>query len=83
MRSCRSAAARARSPASSARLRPMNGFFSASAYSVTRSIRCTTSPQLRAMSVAFDAHGEIVPRRGATTIVSASPLRRRLATGSP
>ena len=81
MRSCRSAATASRSPASSGAPRPMNGFFGASEYSVTRSIRCTTRPQLRAMSVAFDAQGEIVPRRGATTIFSPAPPAAR--AGSP
>ena len=36
-----------------------------------RSMRATApSPQLRAMSVAFDDHGEIVPRRGTTSSVT-------------
>ena len=80
IRSWRSAATALRSPASSAAARPISGFLGASEYSVTRSIRCTTRPQLRAMSVAFEAHGEIVPRRGATTIVAPPPRAR---AGSP
>jgi hypothetical protein len=36
-------------------------------YSVTRSMRCSGKPQLRAMSVALDAQGETVPKRGLTT----------------
>ena len=31
-----------------------------------RSIRCTGSAQIFAMSVAFEAHGEMVPSRGTT-----------------
>ena len=36
-------------------------------YSVTRSMRCSGKPQLRAMSVALEAHGDTVPKRGLTT----------------
>jgi hypothetical protein len=36
-------------------------------HAVARSIRVTAvSPEVWAMSVAFDDHGEIVPRRGTT-----------------
>ena len=37
-----------------------------SAYSVMRSMRLTAKPQLWAMSVALEAQGETVPRRGET-----------------
>ena len=41
-------------------------------YSVRRSTRRTAKPQLCAMSVALDAQGETVPKRGLTTITGPS-----------
>ena len=35
--------------------------------SITRSIRLSFMPQFRAMSVALDAQGDTVPKRGVTT----------------
>jgi hypothetical protein len=48
-----------------------------------RSTRVTARPQLRAMSVALEAQGETVPRRGVTTRWSAFAQRGRgrLAVG--
>ena len=40
-------------------------------------------PQLCAMSVAFDAHGEIVPKRGITKNSSVAPLAAWPCAGSP
>ena len=80
MRSCSSAAQACSSSAVSGLAPPSRPLFSVSRNSVTRSTRLIAAPQLCAMSVAFEAHGETVPRRGATTISvpSAGP-----AYGSP
>jgi hypothetical protein len=45
----------------------MSGDLSFRWYCVTRSTRRSARPQLWAMSVAFDAQGDTVPRRGVTT----------------
>src|SRR5664280_1557046 len=67
MRSC-SSAATASSCASAGCFTPRNRPCRRPIWnSVTRSTRCTGKPQLRAMSVAFDAQGEMVPRSGETT----------------
>ena len=50
--------------------------------SVIRSTRLSAMPQLCAMSVALEAQGETVPKRGVTTISAPSaPERARLAVG--
>ena len=50
-------------------------------YAMPRSMRATADrPQLRAMSVAFDDHGEIVPGRGTTS--RSAPSMRASAAGS-
>jgi hypothetical protein len=41
--------------------------------SVIRSTRFSAMPQLWAMSVALDAQGETVPKRGVTTMSGPSP----------
>ena len=41
---------------------PRSGAFNLKRYCVTRSIRSSARPQLRARSVAFDDHGDTVPR---------------------
>ncbi len=80
IRSCSSAAIASSSAGSSAGAAPSSPGLNARWYSVMRSIRRTASPQLWAMSVAFDAQGETVPNRGVTTSVTAPPGRRH---GSP
>ena len=52
---------------------PITPAFTVRRYSVTRSTRRIAKPQLCAMSVALDAQGDTVPRRGATTIKSPTP----------
>ena len=54
--------------------------FSDTRYSMTRSTRRTARPQLCAMSVALEAQGDTVPKRGVTTI-TAPPVGP--AYGSP
>ena len=60
------------------------GSLSVMAYSVSRSMRLTAKPQLWAMSLALEAQGETVPKRGATMIwtvlavwMTVLPARRR------
>ena len=78
MRSCSTSAQACNSSAVSGLAPPLKvssrPVFSTSRYSVTRSTRCSVAPQLWAMSVAFEAHGDSVPSRGITTISSPSGL---------
>ena len=72
MRSCRSAATCSRCASFSVDLLK-NPDLSVRRYSVRRSMRLTASPQLCAMSVALEAHGDTVPKRGDTMKRNASP----------
>ena len=67
MRSCSKAAICAVCACDSSGLPPSRQDFTSTRYSVMRSTRNTLRPQLRAMSVALEAQGEMVPRRGVTT----------------
>ncbi|MOA03762.1 hypothetical protein D3C78_1232840 [compost metagenome] len=67
MRSCSSAATWPSCSGVSSGEPPSRPVLSWMRYSVMRSTRWITRPQLRAMSVALEAQGEIVPRRGVTT----------------
>ena len=66
MRSCSKASIEERCAASSFAV-PSKPPFSCKYTAVARSTRATGKPQLRAMSVALEPHGDSVPSRGATT----------------
>ena len=67
IRSCNSAATACKRASLKAGL-PSSPALSARRYCVTRSTRLIAKPQLWAMSVALEAQGDTVPRRGDTTI---------------
>jgi hypothetical protein len=75
MRSCSSAAmaCQLRRLQHRAPCRQPAGLASCRRYSTTRSTRRMARPQLWAMSVALEAQGETVPRRGVTTTSGPSP----------
>ena len=82
MRSCKSAATACNCSLVSVVL-PRSGFFSVMAYSVKRSMRLTAKPQLWAISLALEAQGDTVPRRGATMIWTVLATLATAAAGSP
>ncbi len=67
MRSCSMRRQRLQLVGRRARPCPARRDFNPIRYSTMRSMRCTSSAQLCAMSVALEAQGDTVPRRGVTT----------------
>ena len=83
MRSCSKAATWAKASALRALVPPSSPVLSCSWYSVMRSTRLTAKPQLCAMSVALDAQGDTVPKRGLTTMTGPPAVAVVASKGSP